>query len=371
VTAARDHLSLLRAVATEARRDLDRLLRLPQERWRERVARARTRMRSRTFAELLLDESRARVRNEPNTAAVLAELVPLAMTWAETRTDLPWVASLLARAIVHRANALRVAGDLLGADRLFRALPALPPSDHLAAGEIFSLEASLRIGQRRFADAGRCLDESIDAYEQANHSVGVARALIKRANLAQALCQPEEIVPLLDRAASMLGDVADPYLLATTVTGRVNALCDLDRADEAERLLAEHSALYVQEGEAFTIAAYAFLAGRVALGVGRLDDAEMHLADARDRLLGLERDYDAIIAALYLADVLLAAGKAAELKRLATKLVLLFRTRGVARETLAALRLLAEAAQAEGVTAAVLAEVRSKLRETPVPVSGT
>ena len=86
--------------------------------------------------------------------------------------------------------------------------------------------------------------------------------------------------------------------------------------------------------------------------------AERGFTEARDRSLALDRDYDAILASLFLADALLAAGKTAELRRLAADLVPLFQARGVERETLASLRLLAQAVQAETLTAPLLAELR-------------
>jgi hypothetical protein len=95
---AKRRLSLLRTVAREAREDLRRLVHLPPERWRERVAGARTRMRSRTFAEALLAAAHARLDEEPDQAERLAALVPVALRWTEGRTDLRWVEPLLARA---------------------------------------------------------------------------------------------------------------------------------------------------------------------------------------------------------------------------------------------------------------------------------
>lgn len=364
VADAKAHLSRLRTVATNAREDLRLLLALPPGRWADRVANTRTRMRSRTFVELLLAESRRRVRAAPRQAAALAALAPTALRWAEGRPDLPWLAPLLARAEAHRANALRVAGDLPAADRAFahlrRRLAESPCDDPAASGEIASLEASLRIDQRCFDAARARLAEAAAAYRRAGQPVGVARVLVQTANLMGTMGEPEANLRLLEEATA-LTPADEPYLLATTVTARVNALCDLDRSAEAETLLAEHRDLYRGGDDDHLVANSLWLAGRVALGLGRLDDAEAHFAAARDRLLSLDRDYDAILAALHLADALLAAGKTAELKRLAADLVPLFRARGVARETLAALRLFAQAAKSERVTAAVLSEVRDKL----------
>jgi len=366
VDAAKAHLSQLRTVATKAREDLGLLLALPEEGWADRIANARTRMRSRTFVELMIEECRHRVRNEPRQAAELAQLVPVALRWTQDRADLPWVASLLARAEAHRANALRVAGDLPAADRLFsqlrHTLDVQPLTDPSARAEIASLHASTQIDLRRFDAARQQLAAAADDYRLAAQPVGVARVLLQEANLQGTLGDPEENLHLLEQAAAALTPNREPLLLAAIVTCRVNALCDLERSAEAAPLLVQHRDLYRGRDDEHLAAIHTLLRGRVALGGGQLDDAETLLAEARDRLLALDRDYDAIVTSLYLADVLLTADKTTDLQCLAADLVPLFRARDVARETLAALALLAKAAQAEGVTAAVLAEVRGRLQ---------
>jgi len=358
-----------REAARLARVDLTRLLRLPTERWRERVTGARTRYRSRALAELMIAECRQRVRSHPRQAVLLAELVSAVLAWTISRPELTWAPPLLLRAEAQRANALRVAGDLPAADGAFRALRAdlarHPVEDPLLGAELDSLEASLRIGQRAFPEAEALLARAAAAYRRGADRDGEARTSIQLANLLQALGRPEEVLPHLDRAASLIDAEKEPFLYASTVTGRVNVLCDLDRAGEAARLLSLHAAAYADCGDAFIDHLYRFLRGRVALGAGGHAEAERHFQASRDAFLELGRDYDAILTSLYLADALLAAGKLAELRDLAAELVPLFRARGVARETLAALRLLAQAAAAETLTAAVLQDVRRRLEGAP------
>lgn len=95
-----------------ARVDLKRLLARPAAEWPRRVVDARSRMRSRAFAEGLIEEARRRVRTAPQEAAALAALVRPALDRRPGRLELPWARVLVARAEAHRANALRVAGSL-------------------------------------------------------------------------------------------------------------------------------------------------------------------------------------------------------------------------------------------------------------------
>lgn len=105
VERAEGRLSELLEQARLAREDLNRLLRLPQGDWKRRVERARTRFRSRAFAQLVLRECQQRLGSEPSEAAALAELVPVALHWATEDRNLPWAEELVAR-----SKALRRAG---------------------------------------------------------------------------------------------------------------------------------------------------------------------------------------------------------------------------------------------------------------------
>jgi hypothetical protein len=362
------HRSRLRAIARRARKDKARLLRLPPERWVETLDNAKTRFRSRTFLVLLLDEARSVVRQVPQRAAAIAALVPVALDQRQDRGRKPWAAELRLRADAHRANALRVAGDLPASERIFAELRRRrgePASVSLAVvAEITSLEASLRIGQARFPQAEELLQRTAAIYRELGDPHALARTLIKQANTAWLQGQASRTLQLMEQAATSLEaetDTSDPTLMLCSVTGRILALCELDRYGRAARLLRRHRRDYEAADDEAVAALALSLQGRIAGGLGDLDKAErLHVA-CRDAYLALGRGHDAALACLDVADALLAAGKIAELRDLAASLPPLFKARGVERETLAALRLLAEAARSETLTALVVAEVRRRL----------
>lgn len=91
-------LTQSREAARRAREDLKLLLAMPRNERLRRVERARTRMRSRAFVELLVAEAEETVADSPREAAHLASLVRPALDRREGRTDLPWAKKLLARA---------------------------------------------------------------------------------------------------------------------------------------------------------------------------------------------------------------------------------------------------------------------------------
>jgi tetratricopeptide (TPR) repeat protein len=357
-----DRIRLHRNVLTEK----SDLLRTRADRRVGKIRRARQRFRSPHLAEMLIDESRKRVRDAPIEAAEIAALVPEILAWTEDERPVPpWAPPLLARAAAHRANALRVAGDLPAAERAFaelrHRLADRPLAEPGAMAEIASLEASLCIDQRRFEAAEERLERAALGYRAADDRVGLARAKLKQANLMRNTGRPAEVVRLLELEALDLETAADPYLYVCAVNTRANALCDLEEFTAAERLLDERQDAYEASEDLNVGAIYRCLRGRVALGLGRLERAEADFRDAREATLTLGRTYDAALITLYLAEALLAAGKTRDLSRLAGGLVAAFRGRGVEGEALAALRLLAQAVAAESVTATLLVELRRRL----------
>jgi tetratricopeptide (TPR) repeat protein len=356
----------LRVHDRRARQQLCELRALPAERRVAKVRGAYRRFRSRWLAELLIEESRKLVRSDPAEAESFAALVPEVLAWTRGADGPAWAPPLVARAAAHRANARRVGGDLPAADRGFARLAPLLAAPAVAAdagllAEIASLEASLRIDQRRFAEAEGLLDRAALAYEYAGDAAGLARTWIQTANLMRTLGRPEEILELHERAARALGRGATPYLVVCTVVGRVNALCDLGLPEEARRLLRSHLDAFEADDEPHTAALLRCLEGRAALGLGELAEAEGYFASCHEGMLLAGRTYDAALAALYLAETYHAGGRHRELRRLAARLLPEFRSRDVARETLAVLQLLVRAVTAEELTAAVFTELRRKL----------
>jgi len=358
-------------------RELWELKQLAPGKRADTVLSARCRFASAGLAELLLEESRKTVRTDPTEAESLASLVAQVVgripksKAARASSEL---AVLTARAEAHRANALRVAGDLPAADeafsRLNAELAARPPRDAAAEAEILSLEASLRFDQRALDHAEDLLDTALLLFRQGGDRRGEASTLVQRAMTLYFLDRFEAALAALDAAGSAIDPDDDVYLFTSTVTARVVLLCDLGRPTEADALLNTHLDRFEDLEDEAAGATLRGLQGRVALGLGLLDAAEDGFAAARDAFLLLGRDYDAILAALALACVYLEAGRTADLRRLAAGLASTFRARGVGREAMSALGLFVKAVAADTLTRDLLARLRSRVeaaRGAPAP----
>lgn len=249
---------------------------------------------------------------------------------------------------------------------LGRRLGERPVTEAAAVGEIVSLEASLRIDQRQAQRADELLATAALAFEYVNDRAGLARTWIKRANLLQALDQPEDVLTLLDEAASLLATNSTPYLTICTVTGRVTSLCDLDRPAEARQLLRRNLDAFEADEGPHAAALLRFLEGRVSLELGEYVAAQEYFASCIDGMFTVGRAYDAALAALYLGETLYLQGRNRELRALAARLLPEFSSRGVARETIAVLQLFSRAVGEESVTSALLRKLRRRLSASQV-----
>ena len=258
------------------------LRRLPPEKRADAVRNARRRFRGAALAELLLEECRSTVRTNPAEALGWASLVPLVLDWVQGPGAPAWAPLLLARAAAHRANALRVLGDLAAAERTFldlrRSLGTRPVEDLGVAAELDSLEASLRTAQNRLSDAEELLERAAVAYRYAGDPVGVARVRIQQANVLWLQGEAEGTLRAMEDAMASLANGpqhADIYLTLATITWRILALCALDRFDEAQFLLERHLDDFEASDEPFIAAVLRGLQGRIALGAGELDAATL------------------------------------------------------------------------------------------------
>lgn len=357
-------LSELKKERRQARRDLRMLLAVPLEQRQKKIENARSRFRSQTFVELLAEESRRLVRKDPQGAKNLASLVPVAIHWMAGGVDPAWATRMTALASAYQANSLRVVGDLRSADRQFSALHRRlqsQPIDHSATlAEITSLEAALRHDQRRYSQGQDLLDRTVLLYRLACDPKGVARSHIQKGNLSFAQSQFDQAVENYELAASALDPKDDPFLYQCTVTGQVNACCELEQFETAAALLAEHRDLY-DASEDFTAYLARGMDGRIAVGLERWVEAETAYAECRDGYLALGREHDATLACLDLMQVLLAQGKIRQLTEMAMEVLEIFRARGASQEALSTLLLVRKAAAAQTLTMAWLSEVRQTM----------
>jgi tetratricopeptide (TPR) repeat protein len=311
------------------------------------VVRAVAGYQSWALCERVCQESVAEASRNVQRAASLARLAQEIAARVPGPED--WRSRLQGYATAHAANVLRVAGKLTAADATFVAAKRLwregaDPASILDPGRLLDLEASLRRDQRRFEEALALLDTAIALGRSP------ARALIKKGFTLEVMGEYGRAVEALLQAAPLVERQGDPRLLYMLLFNLAVNLCHTGRYGQATELVEQVRELATELGDEIFLIRVIWLEGRIAAGLGRRSEARSLLAQARWDFAVRRMGYDAALALLEEAVLLLEAGHPEEVKELARGLAEVFEANGVHREALAALRLFQEAVERESAT---------------------
>lgn len=316
--------------------------------------------------QLLLERSREEVFSDPARAVETAHLAVRVAGHLGEIYHPGWVLGLKARAFAYLGNALRVLGELKGADEAF-----LRAEDCLKRGnignprveaELLSLKGSLRLDQRRLEEARELVGRSLSLYREAQDGNGVAKSLLKKAKILRAIGEIEQAIEILSGAASIIDPQKEPRLFAYSRQILISTLNRAGRDQEAERLLPEVQELYRALAEPLDWLRLRWTEGRIAQGLGRLAEAEAAYREVRNEFLDRNKSYDAALVSLDLAALLAEQGRTAELKQLALQMAAVFESKEVHREAFAALLLFQQACMEERITVEMIRQIASELR---------
>jgi tetratricopeptide (TPR) repeat protein len=347
----------------KARADVRELLRVPAELRLKKIERAQTRYRSRAVAELLLEESRRLVRQQPAEARSLASLVASVLLWTPGAGAQDWARDLLVRAQAWVANTLRVEHELRAADRAFAVLRARMARDVVGEAvhaEVASLEASLRLDQGRYAEARRLLDEAITFHRADGDREATAKVLVQRAMVEYNLGDLATAVVVQREALHLLEGQENHNLFLAAILNLGIFMVDAGKAGDASDLLSVQCTA-LRQGGVWEWPEAKVLRGRVAFALGDLGGAERLFLAARAELIGRRDAVRAAVASLDLAVLYLAQGKTAELRRMARLMGTIFDSAELESEALAAVVLFQKAVAAESVTEAAIRAWRRQL----------
>lgn len=355
------------AVAAEekkARVWLKELRKLPADERREKIARAHSRFRGRTFVELLLDETRSHLPGDPWQALSWADASFVAVYQTPTfeKED-----ELLVQALAHRGNAYRAAGDLRAADSDFRAARTQTNdkdvTDLSVLAELDSLEGSLRKDERDLERASKLLSRSSLLYRLLGEETLVARTQIKLGLVYYDLGETEDSIGALRESLSALSMETTPLLYLLARLNLARSLEEFGELDGAEVILKEDCESQADHLDRQNLNRVRWLEGRIARARGDLPLAEERLREARRGAIDVGIAYDVAMFSLDLALTLLDRGKIRELREIAREALKIFGVYDVRPEAFAAFRLFASAAAADRLTAEIITKTTSALRE--------
>lgn len=322
------------------------------------------------LCQLLLKESLEAGFEDPGRAVNLAELAVRIAQHLDDAYDPHWVLDLRAKAWAYLGNARRVFGEFRSAESAFREaesfLSASMTGNLGIEAEVDFLKASLRREQRRFGEAVSLLDRAVELYRELDDSHWVGSSLVKKAKVLEESGDLEGAIALLPQAIELLDLHRQPRLL---VYARYNLVCcmtETGRFDDARRALPEVRALLEHHGRPTDLLRLRWEEGRIAFGLGDLEEAECIFREVQHEFFERRMGYDAALVSLDLAVLYAQQGRTKELKRLAVEIMPVFESRDVHREALAALIMFQHAAEEERLTVGLAHELAAVVkRERP------
>jgi len=333
---------VLRELESSASRTEELLIELPERR-RERI-RSESRFHLIKICERLQKEGREAWGRDP---AAAVELTQLAVEIAE-RLDSNVYGELLvgdARALAwaYLGNAYRVAAQLLQAERALRRAFDLVERlqvDPLTEAEALVFLASLRNTQGEFKEASDLLDRAVLLYREVGDRHGEARTLLSKGMVLADGGDTEEAMRLIRQGLAQVDTEDEPRLALVAWHNLISCLNDTGRDREAFELLAQNRRLYIETGRPMDLVRLRWLEGKIALGLGELDQAENSLRLARDTFLERGLGVDAAMISFDLALVAAQRQDQAQVARIAAEILPVLRANKVQPDTIAALLML-------------------------------
>jgi len=316
------------------------------------------------LCELLCRESQRLCGEDPAKAASLCELALAAADLAESGEGLR--AKLRGLAWAHLGNVLRARGDLEGAERAFSSaedfwnLGEAAAHGLLEEGIVFALKASLRRAQRRFNEAKDLLER---AAAFASSPAFRIQVLVSQAKLLEERADLEEAAAILQSLKETVSPHEEARILFPIWHNLAHTLSKLERFEEAAALLPEARRQCLKTGGELNRIRLMWTEGRVAVGLGAVEEGFAFLIRVRGEFASRGMAYDMALVSLELAVIYAEQGRADQVKNLARHMTPIFQAHAIHREALAALTLFRKAAEREEVTAQYAREVLSYLRK--------
>lgn len=264
-----------------------------------------------------------------------------------------WRSRLTGYAWFFVANARRVANDHHGSEEAFaRAWTLWRAGDETGLSPfdealLYDLEASLHRDQRQFAAA---LVRHEEALARCRTQEAEASILLNKAFTLEQMGNVEGSILALQKASSRIDGQYRPRFLAVQRFNLAVNLCHLGRFEEAQPLVPEVRKLAVQLRNGLDLVRVVWLQGKIAAGLGQVEEAEAALEQVRQEFAARNMPYDAALVELELALLYQKQGRTADVRRLARRSAPVFRALRVDRETLAAVMLFCQAAEREEAT---------------------
>jgi tetratricopeptide (TPR) repeat protein len=304
------------------------------------------------LAERLCEESADAAADRADRALELARLAHRVAELAPEGGE-AWRSRLEGYALAFVANAQRVGGTLPVAQETFLRAWKLwnagadADAELLAEWRLLDLEGSLLRDQRQFGDA---LDR-LDRARAAAPRTLVGRILVNKAFALEQMGEAERAIEVLQEASLLIDGRREPRLFFGLRFNLVTNLLRLDRFEDAAVLLPEVQRLALGQRKELDVIRGVWLKGKVEAGLGHGEEARAAFEQVRGEFTTRENASDCARVTMDLAVLLLEQGPTERVRDLAREMLWIFRSQGLSKEALAALKIFYDAVRNDAVTA--------------------
>lgn len=296
------------------------------------------------------------------------ELAQVALDFIETSGASlgPELPALRALGFARLGNARCLACDLPGAEAdLARAEQIIAKHPHQAVRqaepEVVSLKASLRVCQRRFAEARQLLNRAVALSRRfSNHTV-LVRALIQRAGLTDYIGDHEASVCDLTMAAQLVHENDEASLALAIYANLAVSYTWAGNHEKALAIIPRAEALSQKLGDRLVQHQLQWIRGLATLAQGDSKSAEDFFCEARAGFIALSELGYAAVAAVDLAALYHRQGRGSEVVKVAAEAIPTLEGIQMFPDAIAALELLRREVAASHISFEALNAVRASL----------
>jgi tetratricopeptide (TPR) repeat protein len=225
------------------------------------------------------------------------------------------------------------------------------------------LTAGILSHQRNFTGAFQALDLAYSIHRKQGDSSSAVRVLVQRGIYTGRSGDPEQGIQILARALRHTDENGDSKLRFLILHNILLFRVERGEFRSANLQLFEMRPLYVHHAGTVDLGKLRWIEAKIAAGLGELERAERAFQQVKEEFQGRGQVYAAAVAGLELAAVWLRQGRTDEVKRLVLEMLEVFRSRYVARESIAALLMLRDALDRDRASLELLAMVASVLEQ--------
>lgn len=333
---------------------------------RQHLVRTDRELQSSAVAHRLIETCHDLLHAEMAKAEELAELaVTLSQELDARRYGSELVNDIKARAWACLAEVLRSQADLRNADDALAVAESLlgqGTGDVLDEARLLELKAVLRRDQHRLDEAHAMLDEVVAIYRQYRDFHLVGRAFVQKGSVYGAASDFEPAVRWLRKGLGLIDPTRERRLDLSARHSLMLYLHESGRNQEAWFLLKASRPEFLEHGGELLNLRLRWLEGKIQQALGRLEEAETALTQARRGFLDQGAGFSAALVCLDLAGLYAGQSRAGEVRHLAEEMLPIFHSRDIHREAIAALIVFQQAVRMEKLSASLLDEIRVYLR---------